>query len=156
MTCSLIISGQTVMRVVNHMNTVRAGSDHNVIAIMMRMKDRVICRQEIMKRMRKNMNSLRAQQSMRNVDWLDLFKSNYVNIVNNILETKILEVLDKEAPMKVVQVRRNYRKWVNNDLRGKMKERECLSERCTGDRDIWKAYSRKINEVTKETKKCKN
>ena len=60
MTCELIISGQTVMRVVNHMNTVRAGSDHNVITIMMRMKDRVICRQEIMKWMRKNMNSLRA------------------------------------------------------------------------------------------------
>ena len=113
-------------RVVNHMNTVRDGSDHNVIAIMMRMKDRVICRQEIMKRMRKNMNPLRAQQSMRNVDWSDLFKSNNVNIVNNILETKILEVLDKEAPMKVVQVRRNYRKWVSNDLRGKMKERDCL------------------------------
>ena len=63
-------------------------------------------------------------QSMRNVDWSDLFKSNNVNIVNNILETNILEVLDKEVLMKVVQVRRNYRTWVSNDLRGKMKERD--------------------------------
>ena len=145
-------------RVAGHTNMIRSGSDHNVITVLMRMKDRILCRQEILKRSRKDMCNRRAQESMRNVEWGDLYGSNDINVINSILETKILEVLDREAPLKVCQIRKNYRKWVSKELKDMMNDRDKLRERArtTGDRENWQAYRTKRNKVSKETKKCKD
>ena len=46
----------SVDRVISHMNSVRAGSDHNTISVRVRMKDRNFEVQEVEKRLRKNLN----------------------------------------------------------------------------------------------------
>ena len=143
-------------RIVSHSNVIQAGSDHNVISVLMRMKDRIINKQEIYKRSRRNMNSQHAKDKMSNFDWSNLYQSKDVNIINYILVSNIITVLDEEAPLKTVQVRKNYKKWVDPNLRGIMKDRDKSREKILGGKSDWDSYRKKRNSVTQETRKCKN
>ena len=70
------------------------------------------------------MNQQRVGDRMRNCDWEELLASRDINTVNNILETRILKVLDDEAPLRVRQIRKNCRNWVNSGLKEKMRDRD--------------------------------
>ena len=88
-------------RVINHSNVVRAGSDHNVIAIRVRMKDRVLTRRVIEKRVRKNLDLDQLKRHMSEVDWTDLLESNNIDVINGIMEKEVQEALDEVAPIKI-------------------------------------------------------
>ena len=77
--------------------------------------------------------------------------------INGILEREIRAVLDNQAPVKIVQVRRGYKSWVSSDLKEKMAERDSLREtaRRTGDAGDWAQYRRSRNETSKEIKKSR-
>ena len=104
-------------RVISHSNVVCAGSDHNVISTIFRMKYKVISRQKILKRVRRNMNSQRMKDLMSTVDWSDLYRSNDVDVINAILEENISSVYDQEAPLRKIQIRKNYINWVDENLK---------------------------------------
>ena len=132
--------------------------DHNVISLLIRTKDIIIQRQEILRRSFKNLNKQRALDKMKDMDWSELLASDDVNIVYNILETKILEVLDDEAPLKVIQIKKNQKNWISKELHEMMKDRDRKRERAriTGDQRLWQEYKLARNNVTKITRKVKN
>ena len=51
--------------------------------------------------------------------------------MNSIFEEKVLEVLDSEAPLKRFQGRQKFRKWLNDEVKEMMQER-----------DSWKTIAR--------------
>ena len=108
-------------RIVHHSNVVRAGSDHNVVSTMVRLKDRVLCRQEVVKRIRKNMDNQRVKDCMAAVDWTPLLESEDIDFVNHFLESKILEVYNREAPLKKVQIRNLKKNWVREGSKKNVK-----------------------------------
>ena len=99
--------------------TVRAGSDHNLITVRVRMNDRVLTRQEVEKRIRRNMDTDWLKNHMKEVDWSELLLYIQLDVINGILEKEIQDAMDTVVPVKVIQVRRNYRKWVNTDQKDK-------------------------------------
>ena len=145
-------------RVISLKNHVRAQSDHNMIATIIRMKDRIIRKQEIRSRSWKKMDIDRVKIKAKNLIWTDLLLSSDVNIINDILVRNILSILNVEAPMRTVQVRKKFKNWVTNDLKIKLKERDDTRERArlSGDGSEWELYKRQRNDCTRETKRTKN
>ena len=96
------------------------------------------------------MNIQKIKDKMRLVDWSTLYESRDINIINDILENKILEVYDAEAPLKKVQVRRNHCNWIGDKLKNLMKDRDKFRERArlSCDNDEWGRYRRLRNQVT--------
>ena len=72
-------------RVISLKNHVRAQSDHNMIATIIRMKDRIIRKQEIRSRCWKKMDINRVKDKAKNLIWTDLLLSSDINIINDIL-----------------------------------------------------------------------
>ena len=72
---------------------------------------------------KKNINIKRTKDKMRAVDWKSLYASNDINVINDILETNILEVLDIEN-------------WMSENFKNKMKDRDRKKETTmiSGDR----------------------
>ena len=147
-----------IERVINHSNSIRSGSDHNVITVWVRMKDRILDIREKEKRMWKNMDPVMLKDMVKNADWTELLLSDNIDVMNGILEKVICDALDKVAPMKVVQTRRNFKNWVTNDLKDKMTHRNSLREkaRVSSQQDDWDDYRKARNIVTKETKRTRD
>ena len=99
------------------MNLVRASSDHNLIAVYVRMKDKIQMRQEVMVRDRRNMDAQRVKDIVIQIDWTQLYQATDINIMNDILETELSTVYNEEAPIKKIQIRRNHRCWVGAGLK---------------------------------------
>ena len=157
-TCVDHIWTNSIDRIIAHANTVRANSDHNMISVFVRMKDKIQQRQEMIVRNRKKMDKQRIKDKVRQIDWEPLYGTNDINIMNDFMETKLSDIYNSEAPLTKIQVRRNYRTWVGEELKGQMRERDQQREiaRRSGDREEWQRYKRMRNNVTKMTKNCKN
>ena len=145
-------------RVINHSNVVRTGSDHNVISIRLRMKDRVLDIREKEKRIRKNMDPEHFKELVKQADWTELLLSDNIDVMNGILEKVIRDALDEVAPIKTIQTRKNFKNWISQDLKNKMKHRDQLRETARESKrdEDWDAYKTARNAVTKQTKKSKN
>ena len=139
----LTIVGQTtVERVIAHKNEVCLGSDHNMIFVRVRLRDRTLPMQEVEKRMRKDLDPEQLKRELQNCDCTELLQSNNVDVINGILETAIRGALDKFTPVKTVQVRRGYRSWVTEDLKNLMGIRDNLREaaRASQNAEDWERY----------------
>ena len=145
-------------RVISLRNQVRAHSDHNMISTILRMKDKIVKKQEIRSRCWKKMDIKRVKEKAKNLVWDELLLSTDINEINDILVSNILSILNIEAPMRTVQVRKNFKNWVSEDLKIKLKERDDCREKArkSGDENDWTLYKRKRNDCTRETKKTKN
>ena len=145
-------------RVVCHSNSIRAESDHNMITVNMRIKDKIMIRQEIWMRNRKKFDLDRIKLKSSQLDWSKFYETDDVNIMNHIMETNILSVLDSEAPLRKLQQRKNHCEWIDDSLKKKIKDRDNCRERAriSGNRDKWENYRRMRNDCTKEIRKTKN
>ena len=147
-----------VERIISHSNEAR-GSDHNFISVRARYKDRVLDKQDIIKRVRRNMDTEWLKEHMKGVDWTELLESMNVNVINGILEHEIVTALvDRVTPLKVIQVRSIYKNWVSSSLKEKMKERNSWREkaRLSGENEHWMIYRNLRNECTRDLKRVKN
>ena len=63
-------------------NTVRSFSDHNMISMIIRTRDRKEQCQEALRRDRSKMNVERYLMKIKNIDWKELFDSTDINIIN--------------------------------------------------------------------------
>ena len=86
-----------------------------------------------------------------------MYNSGDLDEINHIFEEKVLEVLDKIAPMKVIQRRRKFRNWLSDKFKVRMTERDTLRlvARRTGNREDWQSYSTSRNKCAKAVVKCK-
>ena len=67
-------------------------------------------------------------------------------------------VLDKHAPLKVIQNRNNYVPYISNELKEKMKDRDKLKIEAaiSGDKEKYSEYKAKRNEVSTNLKTAKS
>ena len=138
-------------------NQVRAASDHNCITAVVRSKDRQEQQQETLRRNRRGMDIDRYRKRIQEIDWRNFYKCREVNKLNDIFVTKVGDILEKEAPMKGFQIRRDHKNWLNEEIKTRMKERDLLREeaRTTGDASKWLDYRKCRNKCTKELEKLK-
>ena len=115
-------------KLVYHRNVVRSVSDHNLIVVSFRTKEKIENRHDIVKRLRKGMDAVAYKSDIAGIDWTELYNSNNVDIINNIFVEKVTEVLNKHAPLKTLQRRRNYKCWVDATLKESMLDRDRLRE----------------------------
>ena len=73
------------------------------------------------------------------------------------LEGKIKEVMDKVAPMKVVEVKQKLSNWITPELKRDMKEARDLqrNHRLTGKKEDGEAWKTKRRQVSKDLRKAK-
>ena len=148
----------TPERIIAHHNFLRTGSDHNVISVTARMKDRVQQVLEVEKRMWKNLDPQLLISDLKEADWTELLASSNIDVINGILEETLRTALDKQAPVRTIQVRNSYKNWVTTDLKDKMTTRDTLREtaRLSGEAEDWTRYRQCRNEVTKDTISAKD
>ena len=130
-------------------NTVRAYSDHNTLTIFLRTKDRREPGQDIQRRDRKNWNTERYLDKIKNIDWGNFYMSSDVNTLNSIFEEKVGTILEEEAPLKWYQARIFFKNWLTEDLKNEMQDRDEKREiaRKSGDKNNWKLYKKKQKSV---------
>ena len=98
-------------------NITRSTADHNLIQTIYRTKGSNKGAQEIIKRSRKNFKIDDYKKFMSEIDWTSLYSTDDVNIANDILENKILSVLDSVAPICKVQPKRNATSWISDETK---------------------------------------
>ena len=144
--------------VMSHSNETWSVSDHNLIGVFIRTKNRVEKNQEIQGRDWKAMNVKSYIDSVKNIDWENFYEIKDVNILNSMFIEKLKNILDKEAPMKVRQIRRNYASWMDNELQHLRLSRDIARDLavCTTEEVDWKTYRRIRNQYNKELLKSKD
>ena len=67
-------------------------------------------------------------------------------------------ILQEEAQLKKIQIRKNYKNWITTDLKNQMKSRDQKRELAarTGDQNHWENYRKERNLCTKNLSKLKN
>ena len=144
-------------RIISHQNQVRSSSDHNNISVLVRTKDRMTDSQEILKRSWKDFSPELFRQEISKLDWSSFYQTENLDLMNTIFEENVLSALEKVAPMKLVQLRKNHRNWVDQEVKDLMLTRDSLREhaRLSDDQEIWKNYRKTKNQCTKllKTKK---
>ena len=111
-------------RLISTTNTTRGKSDHNYISVILKTKDKIENNIEVRKRVWRNFCPDRFRQKVAELDWTDLYRSEDINIINDIFETKLGGVLETEAPLKYIQGRKNYVNWLDDEMSQKMKTRD--------------------------------
>ena len=139
-------------KVISHQNDVCASSDHNLITVIMRIKNKKLGVQVLQKRVWKNFcpATYRAE-----IDWTDFYREKDQNVMNTIFEENVGTILEKHAPLKCIQLRKHYRNWLDDDCRLSMSDRDKQREVAwlSGSVEDWKSYRNKINKCTKLLKK---
>ena len=127
-------------RIRSHENQVRGTSDHNMIMTSFDTKVRNNICHEVRKRRRHDFNVERYRERLKNVDWTDLFNSDNVDTINDILEKEIRDALEETAPMVMIQPRKSYKNWLEDRTKLKMKDRDTAREvaRMTKLPEDWK------------------
>ena len=138
-------------------NIVRAASDHNCISAVVRTKDRQEQEHEVTRRDRRKMDLERYKRRISNIDWTYFYLCRDINILNNIFVNKMGTILEEDAPLRTLQIRRNHKSWLSQDMKDQMLERDRLREsaRTTGDAAQWRDYKKLRNLCTKNLEKQK-
>ena len=141
--------------IMSHANSVRSYSDHNVISLIIRTRDRKEQSHETLRRDRSKMNLERYLTKIKNIDWKELFESKDINIINNVFETKVGDILEEEVPLRCYQQRSNFKSWLTPELKFQMQIRDTKRElaRMTNDKTHWKEYRIERNKCTKNLHK---
>ena len=90
--------------------------------------------------------------------WIDIYLCDDANTAAELLTKKINKVLDKHAPLKTFQVRKNYVPWLTVDLKNMMKKRDqalelAIRSKKQEDRLLFKNLRNSVtNQIKKEKK----
>ena len=145
-------------RIVYTRNLVRSFSDHHLIVVSVAMKEKMQAAHETKARDRTNWDPALYNSEIGKIDWEEMYESTDMNVINDFFETKVLEVLNKMAPMKTFQSRRKNKSWVSQNVKDLMADRNNLWEtaKLSGRPEDWSIYKKRRNEVCKELRKDKN
>ena len=138
-------------RLIYYRNIVRTYSDHNILLMSFRTKDREPDRHEIVTRDRKGLNLTEYTARIANIDWGDFLEIQDIDKLNSIFEEKLLSVLDELAPIKVHQKKKLFRNWISDEVKEQMKNRDNLRQtaKMTGNQDDWNKYKSQRNKCVK-------
>ena len=145
-------------KVIYFRNITRTCSDHNLLVLSLRTKDRIDDRHEIVSRNRQKLNLEEYREKIAKIEWGDYYEIEDVDRLNEMFEEKVGKILNEVAPVHVTQKRKNYKKWVNPEVKEEMKDRDREREkaRISGRNEDWKSYRQKRNKCVKSLLKSKN
>ena len=133
-------------------------SDHNLIVISVKLKDSVEDRHDSAARDRKNWDANEYNRLVGLVDWSPVLQSDNIDIANDFLETKLLEILDKMALFKNYQSRKKSSNWLDKKTKELMNKRDRQTNlaRSTDSQDDWSLFKKLRNKCVKAVKSAKN
>ena len=87
----------------------------------------------------------------------EMFETEDIEVAGDIFTIEFLRVLDKHAPLKVIQNRNGYVPYISKELKEEMDIRDVLKKEAasTGSNYIYDAYKMKRNEVSTKGKEAK-
>ena len=144
--------------IISWQNEQDASSDHNIINLVVRMKEKCFSSQEIKKRHWKFFCPLIFREEIGKLDWTPLYEAEKVDLMNSIFEEKMSNVLNLLAPMKTFQLRKKFRNWIDQELKVAMLDRDLQRDiaRLSDLDSDWISYRRKRNDCTKLLKSKKD
>ena len=80
------------------------------------------------KRCWRNFNNDKCLRKLKEMNWQDVLHEVNPDIANSVLQEKILSILNIEAPMKVIQLRTKYIKWLTATTKECMSRRDLLRD----------------------------
>ena len=103
------------------------------------------------------MNAERYREKIGKMKWGNYYENENINELNEILVNNICSALDEEAPMKIVQKRKNHASWMDARLKQLKQERDERREKAreTREENDWKDYRKTRNMYNKEITKTK-
>ena len=144
-------------RIISHANELRGSSDHNLISIILRTKDKITAHRKWGKDPGIKILLKFLKKEISNIDWTPLYQSENIDFKNTYFEEQVCAILEKHAPMKCLQIRSNYRNWVDQNIQNLISEQDAQKEkvRTTNDQFDWFCYRQLHNNCTKMLKKTK-
>ena len=135
----------------------RGASDHKVITAVRCSKDIVHLPKYVKKRSFKHFDEIQFFEEVKNIKWWPLYNSTEVNDAVQIFTENISSVLDKMAPIKIFQTRKNYVPWLEKETKIMMCKRDNLLSKAksTNSKEDWECYRQCRNKVTIKLKKDK-
>ena len=70
------------------------------------------------KRSGKKFNLAAYKNELLNVDWSELYKIENIELASSFLTEKVRMSLDRSAPMRTVQQRKDYKSWIKQHNKG--------------------------------------
>ena len=136
----------------------QGASDHKMIFSIRKTK-RIICKPKLIKkRCFKTFDPKAFVDAIQKTSWLDVYLCEDVDRAVTLLSTKITNILDIMAPVRVIQVRTNYAPWISEKTKARIKERNLAQGKAaeTKTEEDWNDYKtlrNAINNTNKEEKK---
>ena len=145
---------EKLSNVVAHFN---GGSDHKVIQVIRYTKKQVRKQRYIRKRSYKHFDSQKFENDIRNTQWFDVYTTNDVNTAVELFTLKFNNVLDNHAPIKTIQLHKNYAPWLNEQTKKIMRQRDSAQKiaATTNHPDDRRQYRHLRNAATAQLKKAK-
>ena len=136
-------------------------SDHLGILVTKKTRELRTCARTVKKRVYKNfdrnefLNEIKKAKASGSFD--SIHTCDDVEVAAKVFTDVFTEILDKHAPLKIIQNRCNYVPYINKDLQNLMKERDLLkkSAASSGDPKVYEFYKKARNEVSTKLKTAK-
>ena len=144
-------------RLISQHNELRGSSDHNLIYILVRTKDRHFDAPEIFRRSWKMFSAEIFKLKLSEIDWTPFYSTDNLDVKNTFFEENVGRVLQEIAPLKNSQLRKNHRNWIDDDLKISMRDRDLQREKAklTDSLTDWNSYRQMRNSCSKMIKKKK-
>ena len=130
------------------------GSDHLLISATRVSKQIKSTPRYVRKRSYKNFNPLEFSQAVKQIQWIDLYMCQDVNMAVKLLSSRLTFILDTMAPLRNFQIRKRYVPWLSHDTRFLMRERDKFHEiaSLSGKEDDWQKFKNIRNKINNRTK----
>ena len=138
-------------RTVSIFNVSRGDSDHNVIGMIVATKDIKFSGHNVMRRSWKHFDKNRCLDSLKALDWNSILLETNPDTANSLFEDMVNSVMDVEAPLRTMQQRKHYVKWLTQGTKDLMQDRDMAREsaKLSGSNDEWDTYKFLRNAATK-------
>ena len=138
-------------RIVRASNNTRASSDHNVQEVQIRVAGSVNNQKEIILRDKSKMNWDIIKEEASKIDWGELLSCNNLDIVNNIFESNIRDILDRQSPVISRKIKMKNKIWISSESLDEMKVRYAARERAAQTQlpTDWETYRKSKNKCTR-------
>lgn len=126
-------------------------SDHNLIAVSKKAKLPKSGARIILRRSFQRFNPDLFLNDINNLQWSDVCEQQDVNIALNTFMYKLMQVVNKHAPIRKKTIRSSSAPWVDNELRSLMLQRDkakAVAQISEIEVD-WRSYRKLRNQVTK-------
>ena len=138
----------------------QGGSDHKLIFVTRFSKSVIRKPRIIRKRCFKNFKPENFIHELENTMWWDVYSCSDVNEAVGLLTSKLTKILDRMAPMRVIQVRQKYCPWLSQKTKDLIKERNKAQEKASESQkqEDWKKFRDLRNTINNRLKheKLKN